>query len=96
MKEIMQDENPSFGLRGCRITAVYPYFTVMQIRAIIHSMIDLTESGVCSFFEPVKIVIPFVNSDHELDLVKDLILKTAREVPFFSNNSIFIIITLAS
>jgi pyruvate,orthophosphate dikinase len=94
MKDTMQDENPSFGLRGCRITAVYPYFTVMQIRAIIHSMIDLTESGVCSFFEPVKIAIPFVNSDHELDLVIALILKTAREVPSL-NKSIFIMITLA-
>lgn len=85
----MQDQNPSFGLRGCRITAVYPHFTVMQIRAIVSSMIDLTESGASTFFEPVKIAIPFVNSDHELDLVIALIEKTTRQVPFSKLFSFF-------
>lgn len=89
MKDLIQDENPSFGLRGCRITAVYPHFTVMQIRSIVSSMIDLTESGVCTFNEPVKIAIPFVNSDHELDLVIALIVKTTRQVPFFKSFSFF-------
>lgn len=67
------------GHRGCRLAISYPEITEMQARAIFEAALEVsTASG----DEPVRpeIMVPLIATKAELDLVKDVIDKTARSV----------------
>ena len=69
--------NPMLGHRGCRLGIVYPEIYEMQVRAIIHAAVKVTEKGI-----PVKpeIMIPLVGHVNELKRMRQLVEMTAEEV----------------
>ena len=68
----LHEFNPMLGHRGCRLAVSYPEIAEMQARAIFEAALEVDA-------EP-EIMVPLVAVKAELDLVKDLIDKTADAV----------------
>ena len=73
----LHEQNPMLGLRGVRLGIVIPGLFTMQARAILEAAAARVKAG--GHAEP-EIMIPLVASVHELDIVKDKIVKVAAEV----------------
>ena len=73
----LKEFNPMMGLRGCRLSILYPEIASMQTRAVIEAAINVSKKGVK--VEP-EIMIPLVGDRSELKYVKDIVVKTAEEV----------------
>src|SRR5207247_195855 len=65
--EQLREANPMLGLRGVRLSILYPEITRMQVRAIIEAACDLRKEGVDARPE---IMIPLVGTLAELEVVK--------------------------
>ncbi len=74
----LRESNPMLGHRGCRLGITYPEIYEIQARAIFEGAITVTEKG----GQPVipEIMIPLVGTRKELELTKDIIVKTADAV----------------
>ena len=72
----LHEFNPMLGFRGCRLGVVYPEISEMQARAIFEAAINVKKKGITAIPE---IEIPNVISVKEFKLIKDLILKVAKE-----------------
>lgn len=66
--------NPMLGHRGCRLGVTYPEIYEMQARAIFEAACSLTAAPV------PEIMIPLVATRRELELMKDVVDKTAEAV----------------
>ncbi len=75
--EELAEVNPMLGHRGCRLGNTYPEITEMQTRAILEAAINMKKKGVRVYPE---IMVPLVSTKKELDLQKEVIMKTAQEV----------------
>jgi pyruvate,orthophosphate dikinase len=75
--EELAEVNPMLGHRGCRLGNTYPEITEMQTRAILEAALNVRKKGVRVYPE---IMVPLVSTKKELDLQKEIILKTAQEV----------------
>ncbi len=75
--ESLKELNPMLGHRGCRLGISYPEITAMQTRAIIEAAIEVKKDGID--VEP-EIMVPLVGHYRELELQKEVIDKTAKEV----------------
>ena len=74
----MHEVNPMMGLRGCRLSIVFPQIVVMQTRAIIEGAIEAEKTaGVKAFPE---IMIPLVGHVNELKWLRDKLDETAAAV----------------
>ena len=74
----LHEFNPMLGHRGCRLGVTYPEIYEMQARAIFEAAIEVAEkSGAAPIPE---VMIPLVGTKRELELMKALVDKTAREV----------------
>ena len=74
----LHEFNPMMGHRGCRLAISYPEIAKMQTRAVIEAAINVKkESGKEVIPE---IMIPLVAELKELQFVKDIVVKTAKEV----------------
>ncbi|NBC34049.1 MAG: pyruvate, phosphate dikinase [Alphaproteobacteria bacterium] len=74
----LHEANPMLGHRGCRLGVTYPEISEMQARAIFEAAVEIAnETG-----EPVipEVMIPLAFSKKEIDLIKDVIDRTAHEV----------------
>jgi pyruvate,orthophosphate dikinase len=70
--------NPMLGFRGCRLAIRYPEITEMQARAIFEAAVSAArKTG-----KPVQpeVMIPLVAYRREFDLLRDIIVATARAV----------------
>jgi pyruvate,orthophosphate dikinase len=70
--------NPMLGFRGCRLAIRYPEIAEMQARAIFEAAVNAgRKTG-----KPViaEVMIPLVAYRAEFDIVRDVIVKTARAV----------------
>ena len=76
-KHLLHDENPSVGIRGCRVAALLPGITETQVRSIVLACLDLLDEG--CHVSP-KILIPYVFTSREMEEVSNVINKTATEV----------------
>jgi len=66
----LTEVNPMLGLRGCRLSIVYPEITEMQVRAIISAALAAKEQG-C---DPLpEIMIPLVVNVREIRMISDII-----------------------
>jgi pyruvate,orthophosphate dikinase len=65
--EQLREANPMLGLRGCRLSILFPEITRMQVRAIMEAACDLKKQGVDARPE---IMIPLAGSLTEVDAVK--------------------------
>ena len=75
--EDLHEVNPMLGHRGCRLGVTYPEITEMQARAIFEAACQLSREGVD--VKP-EVMVPLVGSVKELQLQKDIIVKTAEKV----------------
>lgn len=75
--ESMHEINPMMGLRGCRLSIVFPQIVQMQTRAILEGAAIVIKKGGKAVPE---IMIPLVGHVNELKFVKDKLQATAEQV----------------
>ncbi len=74
----LHEFNPMLGHRGCRLAITFPEIAEMQTRAVIEAAIEVRqETGVAITPE---IMIPLVGDAKELEFIKEVVDRTAREV----------------
>ena len=74
----LSETNPMLGFRGCRLAIRYPEITEMQARAIFEATLAAGQKTGHAV-EP-EVMIPFVATRKEFDLVADVIRRVAGEV----------------
>ena len=72
----LHEQNPMLGLRGCRLSIVFPGIVEMQVAAIIGAAAQLTKEGVEVHPE---IMIPLVGHINELTHIKKALDRVAKE-----------------
>ena len=72
----LSEENPMMGLRGCRLGIVWPEINEMQVKAIFQAACELKIEGIDVIPE---VMIPLIGIISELKLVKDQLVKVAKE-----------------
>ena len=75
--ESMHEVNPMMGLRGCRLSIVFPQIVEMQTRAILEGAATVIKEGGSAVPE---IMIPLVGHVNELKFVRERLEETARRV----------------
>jgi pyruvate, orthophosphate dikinase len=75
--ESMKEANPMLGLRGVRLSIVFPGLVVMQTRAILQAAAKLTKQGKRVLPE---IMIPLVSTVNELRVVQNQLEAEAKKV----------------
>jgi pyruvate,orthophosphate dikinase len=75
--ESMHEVNPMMGLRGCRLSIVFPQIVEMQTRAILEGAALVVKAG--GKAQP-EIMIPLVGHVNELRFVRERLEATARKV----------------
>jgi pyruvate, orthophosphate dikinase len=73
----MHEINPMLGLRGCRLSIVYPEIVAMQTRAILEGAAAVIKAGGKAVPE---IMIPLVGHVNELRVVREDLERTAKQV----------------
>jgi len=73
----LHEANPMLGHRGCRLGITYPEIYEMQARAIFTAAAEVSAAG-----QPVtpEVMIPLVGTKRELDILKAVVDRTAKEV----------------
>ena len=74
----LHEQNPMLGHRGCRLGISFPEIYEMQCRAIFEALSDLKKSKQKSAFP--EIMIPLVSTEAEIQIMKELVINTARKV----------------
>ncbi len=75
--EGMREANPMMGLRGCRLSIVFPGIVAMQTRAILQAAVEVRKKGVEVHPE---IMIPLVGHVNELKTVRTSLEQVAAKV----------------
>jgi pyruvate,orthophosphate dikinase len=74
----LHEFNPMLGHRGCRLGITYPEIYEMQARAIFEAAVEVAEK---TGEAPIpEVMVPLVATRRELELMKDLIDRTAEAV----------------
>ena len=73
----LKEFNPMMGLRGCRLSIVYPEIAVMQTTAIFKAAHKVMKQGIN--VKP-EIMIPLVGDINELKYLKDIIVSVANRL----------------
>lgn len=81
----LHELNPMLGLRGCRLSIVYPEIAEMQTAAIIKAALKVQKDGVKVFPE---IMVPLISCAKELAFVRNVICKVADELIAKSGQSL--------
>jgi len=76
--EELHEQNPMLGHRGCRLGISFPEIYEMQCRAIFEALTELKKKKIKSAFP--EIMIPLVSTEAEIKIMKDLVIRIAREV----------------
>jgi pyruvate,orthophosphate dikinase len=76
--EELHEQNPMLGHRGCRLGISFPEIYEMQCKAIFKALAELKKNKIKSAFP--EIMIPLVSTEAEIKIMKDLVIKTARQV----------------
>jgi len=75
--EELREANPMLGLRGVRLSLLYPEIVEMQVAAILEAAAEAQRRG----YEPhVEIMIPLVGHVNELKLAREHLERVAKEV----------------
>ncbi|MFQ3611381.1 MAG: pyruvate, phosphate dikinase, partial [Fimbriimonadales bacterium] len=75
--EELHEANPMLGLRGVRLSILYPEIVEMQVTAILEAAAEAQRRG----YEPhVEIMIPLVGHVNELKVVRENLEQVAKEV----------------
>ncbi len=76
--EELQEFNPMLGHRGCRLGITFPEIYEMQVRAILEAACDVAEAHGEAIVP--EIMVPLVATRRELEILKELIDRTAAAV----------------
>ena len=76
--ESLKELNPMLGHRGCRLAITYPEIARMQGRAIIEAACEVKKNKKIDVLP--EIMIPLIGDVKELKMLKDEIIKVAKEV----------------
>ncbi len=76
--EELHEQNPMLGHRGCRLGISFPEIYEMQCRAIFEALSELKKKKQKSAIP--EIMIPLVSTEAEIEIMKDLVIKTAKKV----------------
>ncbi len=76
--EELHEQNPMLGHRGCRLGISFPEIYEMQCKAIFEALAHLKKSKIKSAFP--EIMIPLVSTEAEIQIMKDLVIRTASQV----------------
>ncbi|HXP97824.1 MAG TPA: pyruvate, phosphate dikinase, partial [Telmatospirillum sp.] len=74
----LHEANPMLGHRGCRLGITYPEIYEMQARAIFEAAVEVAKKSGAPVVP--EIMIPLVGTKKELDLLKEVVDRTATEV----------------
>mgnify|MGYP006172978035 CR=1 FL=1 len=74
----LHEQNPMLGHRGCRLGISFPEIYEMQCRAIFEALSELKNKKIKYAFP--EIMIPFVSTEAEIKIMKDLVVRVADEV----------------
>ena len=80
----LHEQNPMLGHRGCRLGISFPEIYEMQCRAIFEALSELKKKKIKSAFP--EIMIPLVSTEAEIKIMRDLVIRVAKEVQ--NNNNI--------
>ena len=73
----LHEANPMMGLRGVRLSILYPEIAEMQVRAIFEAACRAKEEGL----NPIpKVMIPLVADVGELEVIQEQLVRVAKEV----------------
>ncbi len=75
--ELLREENPMLGHRGCRLGITFPEITQMQTRAILQAAVEIQKQKKKVLPE---IMVPLVGHSKELELQVNVIHATAKKV----------------
>lgn len=73
----LHEVNPMLGHRGCRLAITYPELYVMQVEAIMGSVLKLKKEGITC--KP-EIMIPLVSTVEEFTTLKEKLVKTIEQL----------------
>lgn len=76
--ETLHEFNPMLGHRGCRLAVTYPEIAEMQTRAVIEAAIETRQELGLDILP--EIMIPLVGEVKELEYVKEVVDRTAKQV----------------
>ena len=76
--DAMHEFNPMMGLRGCRLSVIYPEISRMQTRAVIEAAIAVKKE--MNYDIGPEIMVPLTGERKELLFVKNIIVETAEQV----------------
>ena len=82
----LHEHNPMLGHRGCRLGISYPEIYEMQCKAIFEALIECKKKKYKSILP--EIMIPLVSTEAEIRIMKDLVIRVAREVQNKNNTKI--------
>jgi len=74
----LHEQNPMLGHRGCRLGISFPEIYEMQTRAIFEALIECKKRKIQSTMP--EIMIPLVSTEAEIKIMKDLVIRVARQV----------------
>ena len=74
----LHEHNPMLGHRGCRLGISYPEIYEMQCKAIFEALVECKKKKYKSILP--EIMIPLVSTEAEIRIMKDLVIRVAREV----------------
>ena len=74
----LHEQNPMLGHRGCRLGISFPEIYEMQCRAIFEALSELKKNKQKLAFP--EIMIPLVSTETEIRIMKDLVIRVARQV----------------
>lgn len=75
---LLREFNPMLGHRGCRLAITYPEIYNMQVEAIAHAAIEVSEELQIEVIP--EIMIPLIGHVKELVFIKEQVLKTLQDV----------------
>jgi pyruvate,orthophosphate dikinase len=74
----LHEENPMLGHRGCRLAISFPEIYEMQCRAIFEALYELQKQKIEAVIP--EIMIPLVTTEREIEILKLLVDRVAKEV----------------
>ena len=74
----LHEHNPMLGHRGCRLGISFPEIYEMQCKAIFEALVECKSKKL----KPImpEIMIPLVSTEAEIKIMKDLVIRVARQV----------------
>ncbi len=74
----LHEHNPMLGHRGCRLGISFPEIYEMQCRAIFEALTECKKKKYKSILP--EIMIPLVSTEAEIKIMKDLVIRVAKQV----------------